>query len=467
MKPLMDIWRRPMTQVVLVGCVLFTQPGMFDALTGMGAGGQKASMAYLTNQALASLYGCFAVVGFMGGSIVNTLGAKITFFLGTIGYTLYIGSLWSLERTGNTGFVVAGGALCGISAGLLWAVHGMVIMSYAEEKDKSKAFAFTWSLLSIGATIGGLISLLQNLDKHEASGVSTATYIVLLIIMIVGCGISLLLLNPPSVRRSNGSRLENFKQTSFKREVIDTFKLFLDWKIVMLFPAFFASNFFYSYQFGINAFYYSLRTRSLNSMVYWLTQIIGTFGLSLILDNQKFKRKPRGLVGLAITCVFVIATWAGGAVFQQQFTRSTTPPGVDWTDPQFGGPFVLYFMYGVSDAMWQSWCYWIMGSLSNESYRLARYAGFYKGVQSAGSAVSFGIDSLQVPFIRELGANFAMMLFSMPFMFYVASKVTDTNYTREEEVIPPDYVKEEIEQSALSDLPESAERISDVHTEKV
>lgn len=122
---------------------------MFDAITAIGAGGQKASLAWLTNQALAALYGCFAVVGFMGGSIVNTLGAKLTFFLGTIGYTLYIGSLWSLDKTGNTGFVVAGGALCGISAGMLWSVHGMVIMSYAEEKDKAKAFALTWSMLSI------------------------------------------------------------------------------------------------------------------------------------------------------------------------------------------------------------------------------------------------------------------------------------------------------------------------------
>lgn len=456
-----------MAQVLLVGCVLFTQPGMFDALTGMGAGGQMASMASLTNQALASLYGCFAVVGFMGGSIVNTLGARITFFLGTIGYTLYIGALWSLDRTGNTGFVVAGGALCGVSAGLLWSVHGMVIMSYLEEKDKSKGFAITWSLLSIGATLGGLISLLQNLDRDGASGVTTATYIVLVVIMIVGCLISLTLLNAESIRRSDGSKLEDFRQTSFKREIIDTVKLFRDWRMLMLLPAFFSSNFFYSYQFGINAFYYSLRTRSLDSMTYWLTQVIGTFGLSFILDNQRFKRRSRGLVGLAITCVFVLATWIGGAIFQTRFTRNTVPPGVDWSDSEFGGPFVLYFMYGVSDAMWQCWCYWIMGTLSNESYKLARYAGFYKGVQSAGSAVSFGVDSLRVPFMNELAANFAMMAFSMPFMFFVAWKVNETNYTKESDVIPPDYAKVEIERSSLNDSPRDSEQVEVFHSDKV
>lgn len=432
-----EFWKRPLTQVILVGCVLFTQPGMFDAITGIGAGGQKASLSWLTNQALATLYGCFAVSGFVGGSIVNVLGAKITFFLGTIGYTLYIGSLWSLDRTGNTGFVVAGGALCGLSAGLLWSVHGMVIMSYPLEKDKAKGFALTWSLLSIGASIGGLISLLKNLNTADTSGVSTGTYLAFIIIMLVGCCISLLLLNPQDVRRSDGSALEQFERTNLKQEFIDTIKLFTDWKLLALFPAFFASNFFYSYQFEINAFYFSLRTRALNSMIYWLTQVVGTFGLGLILDNSKLKRRTRGLIGLAITCLLVIGTWIGGAVFQTTFTHDTPSPNVDFKSKNFGGPFVLYFMYGISDAMWQGWCYWIMGTLSNESYKLARCAGYYKAVQSAGSAISFGISSLRIPFNRQFGANFGMMLFSMPLMILVAMKVTQTTYGEEEEVFVP------------------------------
>lgn len=464
MEKVQKLWRRPITQVVLVGCVLFTQPGMFDAITAIGAGGQKASLSWLTNKALAALYGCFAVVGFMGGLVVNTLGAKLTFFLGTIGYTLYIGSLWSIDSTGNTGFVIAGGALCGISAGLLWSVHGMVIMSYAEEKDKAKAFALTWSLLAVGAAIGGLIGLLQNLHTADTSGVATGTYLAFIIIMLVGCALSLLLLNPQNVRRSDGRPLEHFRQTSFKREVIDTFKLFKEWKLVMLFPAFFASNFFYSYQFGINAFYYSLRTRALNSMVYWLTQIIGTFGLGLILDNKRITRRKRGIIGLTLTCIIVIATWIGGIFFQRTFTINSKPPNVDWTSSKFGGPFVLYFMYGVSDAMWQSWCYWVMGTLSNESYKLARCAGFYKAFQSAGSAISFGVSSVGVPYMNQLGANFGMMLFSMPFMFFVALKVTQTNYNKEEEVVPPAHVLEEMLLERKDDLEKSPNEVEILST---
>ncbi|ANB14733.1 membrane transporter (predicted) [Sugiyamaella lignohabitans] len=411
---------------------------MFDALSGLGAGGQRAASVSLTDEANAALYACFAVVGFFGGSIVNTLGPRYTFFLGTLGYTIYIGSLWSLDRNGNRGFVVAGGVLCGISAGLLWSVHGMITMAYPEEKDKAKGFAITWSLLSIGATLGGLIPLLQNLHRPDDSGVNTGTYLGFLIVMLVGVCVSLTLCDPKAVRRKSGLPLEDFKQTDFRTEIIGVFKLVTDKKIMMLLPAFFASNFFYSYQFGMNAFYFSLRTRSLNSLIYWLTQVIGTFFIGAVLDNHRMGRRKRGLLGLAIVSIFVLGTWAGGVAFQVTFTRKTDPPpNVDWTSSKFGGPFVLYFMYGMSDAMWQSWCYWIMGSLTNETFRLARYAGFYKGIQSAGSAISFGIDAAGTPFMNEVVANFILMGCSIPLMAYVACQTVETNYGLESEIFDP------------------------------
>jgi hypothetical protein len=39
---------------------------------------------------------------------------------------------------------------------------------------------------------------------------------------------------------------------------------------------------------------------------------------------------------------------------------------------------------------------WIMGALSNDPWRLARFAGLYKAVQSAGGAVSYGMDAVKV-----------------------------------------------------------------------
>jgi hypothetical protein len=37
-----------------------------------------------------------------------------------------------------------------------------------------------------------------------------------------------------------------------------------------------------------------------------------------------------------------------------------------------------------------------MSSLTNDPFKLARMAGYYKGIQSAGTAVSFGVDAVKV-----------------------------------------------------------------------
>jgi hypothetical protein len=51
---------------------------MFNALSGLGAGGSMSSNVGLTDAANGALYGCFAVVGFFAGSVTNTLGVNAT-----------------------------------------------------------------------------------------------------------------------------------------------------------------------------------------------------------------------------------------------------------------------------------------------------------------------------------------------------------------------------------------------------
>ena len=76
-------------------------------------------------------------------------------------------------------------------------------------------------------------------------------------------------------------------------------------------------------------------------------------------------------------------------------------------------------VWGVGDSMFQTYCYWIMSAITNDPRRLgmsflhyiarclpdvdtaARYAGWYKGWQSAGAAISFGINAVEIPYIAE------------------------------------------------------------------
>ncbi|KAJ2740620.1 hypothetical protein GGI19_007084 [Coemansia pectinata] len=82
---------------------------------------------------------------------------------------------------------------------------------------------------------------------------------------------------------------------------------------------------------------------------------------------------------------------------------------------------------GVVDALWQSFAYWIIGTMTNDSQMLARYAGFYKGVQSLGATVAWQLDAQSVPLIAQLITNWVLLNLAIPFMLYVATNIKDTS----------------------------------------
>ena len=47
-----------------------------------------------------------------------------------------------------------------------------------------------------------------------------------------------------------------------------------------------------------------------------------------------------------------------------------------------------------------------MSSITNDPFKLARMAGYYKGVQSAGAALSFGVDAAKVS--NEMRPNWSL-----------------------------------------------------------
>lgn len=52
--------------------------------------------------------------------------------------------------------------------------------------------------------------------------------------------------------------------------------------------------------------------------------------------------------------------------------------------------------------------------MTNDPFRLARLAGYYKGVQSAGAAVSFGMDAVKVRFPSSSTPTLLLFYTSLP-----------------------------------------------------
>ena len=97
-----ELWyASPKVQLGMVSIVCFLCPGMFNALSGLGGGGQVDFTAQ--NIANTSLYSLFAFVGFFAGTFANRLGLRLTLSVGGLGYAVYAASFLSYNHNENMG----------------------------------------------------------------------------------------------------------------------------------------------------------------------------------------------------------------------------------------------------------------------------------------------------------------------------------------------------------------------------
>lgn len=407
----------PPVQLVIVSFVCFMCPGMFNALNGMGGGGQLDPTA--NNRANTALYSTFAVVGFFAGTFTNKLGVRTALSFGGIGYSIYVASYLSYNHTKNLGFTTFAGALLGVCAGLLWCAQGAIMMSYPPEASKGRYISWFWMIFNLGAVIGSLIPLGQNIHTTTAGNVTDGTYVGFLILTIIGAALAWTLVDAKDVVRSDGSKVIIMKHPSWKSEIIGLWETFLtDPYIILLFPMFLASNWFYTYHFTeVNGAYFNVRTRALNGVVYYIMQIVGAYVFGFALDFKGVRRTTRAKAAWGALFSTIMIIWGCGYMFQKTYTREwaedKSNPKKDWSDPGYAGPFVLYMFYGFSDAAWQTCVYWFMGALTNNGRKLANFAGFYKGIQSAGGAITWRLDDLKIPYMNMFASNWGLLAGSL------------------------------------------------------
>lgn len=328
------------------------------------------------------------------------LGPRLTLSIGTTGYSIYVGGLWAYQTHGTRWFLILSGAILGATASLLWAAQGSIMMAYPQEKDKGRSFTLFWAIFQMGTIVGSAIAL--GIQAHSTlPGVSTGVYLAFLIIMLTAIVTSWLLLPPQAVVRADGTVVELDAAISPRQEFSELWKLVRDWRMIALFPMFFSSNYFYAYQGAITVKLFNGRTRALIALLEGIGQVLGSIVIGQLTDNLPFGRRKRALVSTLLVMVFNCVVWGCGLAFQLQFNRdSTVVRGAeipwDWSVGVAIGPVLLLMAYYVADATYQGLAYYTMSALTNEPFKLARMAGYYKGVQSAGAAVSFGMDAVKV-----------------------------------------------------------------------
>ncbi|CZR61525.1 related to MFS transporter [Phialocephala subalpina] len=417
---------------------------MYNALGGLGGSGQIDSTV-AANATVALLAATAVTALFFVGPIFDLIGPRWCWFAGGWTYALYSGALLCYNRippspfsfpqslitdqppdTKNAGFVIGSGAILGIGASFLWIAQGAIMTTYVPESQKGRAIAVFWIIFNLGGSVGSFVSL--GLNYHSKAGtVSNSTYIAIIVIMAFGWLLGVFICSPRAVRMP---QLE-VEEGGFKgREVVRLWgTTMLNWRVACMLPLFFCANVFYSYQQNsVNGKSFTLRTRSLNGALYWFAQIFGGLFIGLILDFPKVSRPNRARIGWVILFVTGMAIWGGGYAFQVLENRRLTKglkQDIDFDNPKlFVGPMFLYIFYGMYDALWQGFCYWIIGAESNRAAVTAVLVGAYKTFQATGGAMAWRINALNKPALTQLYMNWGLsvgaLLIALPMVWTVS-----------------------------------------------
>jgi len=93
-----------------------------------------------------------------------------------------------------------------------------------------------------------------------------------------------------------------------------------------------------------------------------------------------------------------------------------------------------------------------MGALTNNGRKLANFAGFYKGIQSAGAAIMWRLDGTKKPFINIFASCWALLAGSLLIALPVILTKIKNHVTIEEDLKFSDETYEEV--APTTDLPE-------------
>jgi hypothetical protein len=306
--------------------------------------------------------------------------------------------------------------------------------TYVPASQKGRAIAVFWIIFNLGGFVGSFVSL--GLNYHSKAGTAT------------NCRIHShhgVWLVPSCFHLSSlvcMSQLEaKVEQHSLKGTCKLWAKTILNWRVACMLPLFFCANVFYSYQQNsVSGNTFNLRTKSLNGALYWFAQIFGGLIIGLLLDlpKPKVSRPISARIDWVVLFVTGMAILGGGYDFQLWQNKRLAKglkQDIDFNTPSiFVGPMFLYIFYGMYDALWQGFCYWIIGATRNSAGVAAVLVGAYKLFQATGGVMAWRINTLNCPALTQLKMNWGLSIGALLIAILMVWTVTETS-THVDEVI--------------------------------
>ncbi|KAK1755436.1 major facilitator superfamily domain-containing protein [Echria macrotheca] len=409
-------YRSPLFNVILVGLISFTQPGIWNALNNTGAGGQQEP--YLVNGANSLTFGIMVFGCSLFGILANRIGIKPVLIIGTLGYAPYSASLYVNNRYGTEWFVLFGGVTCGIAASALWASEGAIALGYGDVKDRGKFTGIWLGLRELGQLIGSSIQLSLNVKTQNRGKVGYTTYLVLIALQCLGLPLALLVSRPEKVIKSNGEKLRTEavgkKKVSVKDEFRKTWALLKRKQMYLLIPIMIGFQWNGTYLGIYLTKYFSVRARTLGSLTSGVAATFANIFWGWFYDLKCFSRPTLAKICWFFFVIFMLGSFGWQVANEQLYRNSSPRVTLDWDNPGFGRGFASMVILRFLNESHYMFVYWIIGAFFDDLETLTLAVGIMRSFESVGSCVAFGVGASQVAPMVNLIIAFVMFGFTIP-----------------------------------------------------
>merc|ERR1712008_390891 len=143
---------------------------------------------------------------------------------------------------------------------------------------------------------------------------------------------------------------------------------------------------------GFTDRFFTKRATGAEMMMFFSCSVLGTWTCAKLLDrySQQGHQERGAHVAIAVfTAVHVLSFCCGGAV---EFSQRPVPTG-GWGLADFDIilPTVAFVLWGASDAMMNTYTYWVIGNMYPDGAQQARAIGFSKMLNSGAHVLGYAI----------------------------------------------------------------------------
>ncbi|KAG6361043.1 hypothetical protein INS49_009262 [Diaporthe citri] len=404
-------FRSPLFNVILVGMISFTQPGIWNALNNTGAGGQQEP--YLVNGSNALTFGIMVFGCSFFAILANKIGLNKVLIIGTLGYAPYSASLYVNNRYGTEWFVLFGGATCGVAASALWAAEGAIALGYANIHDRGKFTGIWLGLRELGQLIGSSIQLSLNVKNGQRGKVGYSTYLVLIALQCLGLPLALLVSPPEKVIHRDGRKAyDPTKNKAVVKEFHKWIALLKRKQFYLLIPILVGFNWNNTYQGIYLTKYFSVRARTLGSLTSGIAATAANIFWGWFYDLKCFSRPTLARITWFSFSAIMLGLFAWQTASEK--LNEDTKPTLDWASPGFGRGFAVNVLFRFMNESHYMFVYWIMGTFFDDIETLTLGVGLVRSFESIGSCLAFGIGAVKVSPMVNLVVAFVMFVICIP-----------------------------------------------------